>query len=332
MKRLFLLLLAVASLITTRVGAQDTTRVKATEKEIMTVKEDSTKTVVKVGDKDVVTVTEEGTGTVVKVGEDGVIVVDDSYGGDTVKIRIGNRNIKIVDNGNGTSVRTSREPSEKKKVHRKFDGHWGGFEMGINTFHTTDYSLYEGTEFQGYDFFDLNHGKSLTVNINIAETAFSNERKTIGVVTGLGFSFMDFRFDQANRTIAKGPQSPYILEPVMFEKEADKSKFNVVYLTAPLMLEIATPLKLDAHRLTLGAGVIGGLNIGSHTKVKNGSSKDKERGSFNLNPLKYDLTGRIGFGDFCLFANYGMTPLFKTGKGPELVPLTIGISFTNASL
>ena len=51
MKRLFLLLLAVASLITTRVGAQDTTRVKATEKEIMTVKEDSTKTVVKVGDK-----------------------------------------------------------------------------------------------------------------------------------------------------------------------------------------------------------------------------------------------------------------------------------------
>jgi len=324
-----LILLCLSFVIMWNAGAQDTTRVKSTEKEIVTVKDDSTRTVVKVGEKDVVTVTEDSTGTVVKVGDGGIIVVEDQYDGDTLKIRIGNRTIKVVDSEGKTSVKTSREPVEKKKNHGKFNGHWGGVELGVNTFHTSDYSLYETTPHQGDDFFDLNHAKSLTINLNIAEAAFSNDRKTVGLVSGLGFSFMDFRFDQPDHTIVKGSTPTHFLEPLYFEKVADKSKLNVVYLTAPLILEIATPLKLNAHRLTLAGGVIGGLNIGAHTKVKYGGSKEKERGSFNLNPLKYELTGRIGLGEFCFFANYGMTPLFRDGKGPELVPLTIGISFPN---
>jgi hypothetical protein len=71
------------------------------------------------------------------------------------------------------------------------------------------------------------------------------------------------------------------------------------------------------------------LNIGSHTKIKYTGTKDKDRGNFNISPLKYALTGRIGLGDVCLFANYGMTPLFRDGKGPRLMPLVVGISFPN---
>ena len=65
--------------------------------------------------------------------------------------------------------------------------------------------------------------------------------------------------------------------------------------------------------------------------IKTDDGKTKDRNSFHINPLKYEWTGRIGLGELSLFANYGMTPLFKDGKGPELVPMTIGIAFPSFS-
>ena len=95
------------------------------------------------------------------------------------------------------------------------------------------------------------------------------------------------------------------------------------------MLEVKTPLRMGGSRLYLAGGVIGGINLGAHTKYKYNKDKEKYRSNFNLSPFKYELTGRIGFGDFCVFANYSLSPLFKDGKGPELYPLMIGISFPN---
>ena len=183
--------------------------------------------------------------------------------------------------------------------------------------------MYNGTY---GEFFDLNPGKSLTWNLNFAEWAFKNERKTFALVTGLGFSFMDYTFDQSI-TIEKdmGMIYPVDLDP----NGLKKSKLTVTYLTAPLMLEIKTPLKMGSSRLYIAGGVIGGLHIGPHTKYKYRNDKEKNKGNFHLNSFKYDITGRLGFGDFCVFANYSMTSLFKDGKGPELFPLMVGISFPN---
>lgn len=44
---------------------------------------------------------------------------------------------------------------------------------------------------------------------------------------------------------------------------------------------------------------------------------------------RFDLTARVNFGDLGLFVNYSLTPLFKDGKGPELYPMMVGISFPN---
>ena len=285
-------------------------------------------TAVKVMKKNVVTVAENSDKTQVKVGENRGVEVVTNQRGDTTSIRIGNRNFDVIDNHAGTRIHVTREKPEKRKNYGKYNGHWGGFEMGVNTFHTSDYSAYAGTTFG--EFFDLNHAKSLTVNINFAEYAFSNERNTIGLVTGLGLNMMDYRFDQP-MTVTKDTESGMIV-PVYLESTGfKKSKLNVTYLTAPMILEVATPLRFNQHRLTLGAGVIGGLNIGSRTKIKTDDGKTKDRRNFNINPLKYELTGRVGLGELTLFANYGMTPLFRDGKGPELVPLTIGVSFPNVS-
>jgi hypothetical protein len=308
MKRITLLLIC-SLIVTSAYAQQDTTSVKVIKKNVVTVTEDMDK-------------------TQVKIGEDRGVEVITNHRGDTTSIRIGNRNFDVIDNREGTKIHVTRESREKRKKYGRFNGHWAGFEMGVNTFHESDYSLYDG---MGYgEFFDLNHAKSLTININFAEYTFSNDRNTFGLVTGLGLNMMDFRFDQP-MTLTKESSSGLLL-PVELDSDGfKKSKLNVTYLTAPIILEIATPLKYKQHRLTLGAGVIGGVNVGSRTKIKTGDGKTKDRRNFNINPLKYDLTGRIGLGELCVFANYGMTSIFEEGKGPQLVPLTIGISFPNVS-
>lgn len=308
MKRITLLIV-LALMISEGYAQEDTTTVKVAKKNVVTVVEDSEK-------------------VQVKVGENRGVEVITNQRGDTTSIRIGNRNFDVIDSRNGTKVHVTREPREKRKNYGKFNGHWGGIELGINTFHTSDYYLYEG---MGYgEFFDIHHPKSLTFNFNFAEYAFSNERNTFGLVTGLGFSSMDFRFDPPT-TVVKEPGSGMLIPIDLESTGLKKSKLNVSYLTVPMMLEFVTPLRMNQHRLTLGGGVIGGLNIGSRTKIKTSDGISKERRNFNINPFKYELTGRIGLGELCIFANYGMTPLFKDGKGPELVPLTVGISFPNVS-
>lgn len=283
---------------------------------------------VKVMKKNVVTVIEEEGKTQVKVGNDhGVEVITDDWG-DTTHIRVGRRTFKVIEGGNGTYVRIDKEERQKQWTG-SFNPHWAGLEFGMNMFHKSDYSAYTNIEpAVPENFMDLHYGKSVTVNLNFAEWAFKNEAQNFGLVTGLGFSFMDFTFDR-DITIAK-QENTGLLIPVSLDPEGlKKTKLNVTYLTAPLMLELKTPLRMGSSRLYLAAGVIGGVNIGSHTKYKYPNDKEKSRSNFNLNPFKYDLTGRIGFGDFCVFVNYGMTPMFKENLGPELHPVTFGFSFPN---
>lgn len=276
--------------------------------------------------KNVVSVIDGKNGTRVVLGDTLGIEVVTTQKGDTTTIRIGRRNVEIVEKGGNTRVEMSREPKVSRPVKRKFNGLWGGFELGINTLHTVDYDLYSGTSYGR--FFEIDHPKSLSVNINFAEYAFSNESNTVGLVTGLGISMMDYRFSDPI-TVKRSDNPNYLIPVVLSDAGLVKSKLNVAYLTAPMMLQVATPLKYKQHRLTLGGGVIGGVNIGSHTKIKSETGKTKERRNFNVHPVKYDLTARVGLGEVSLFVNYAMTPVFTEGKGPLIQPLTAGITILN---
>lgn len=306
MKRLFSIILC--SILAVTLSAQtDTTKVGTKSKNVVTVIEDGEKVQVKVGN------------------ERGVEVITDDWG-DTTHVRIGRRTFRVIEGGNGTYVRFDKEERQKNRTG-SFNPHWAGLEFGMNMFHQSDYSLYYNQEVP-QDFMDLHYGKSITVNLNFAEWAFKNEANNFALVTGLGFSFMDFAFDQPITVEKAGGDG--IIMPVGLEPDGlKKTKLNVSYLTAPLILEIKTPLRMGHSRLYLAGGIIGGVNIGSHTKYKYRNDKEKSRSNFNLNQFKYDLTGRIGFGDFTVFVNYGMTPLFKEGRGPELHPVTFGFSFPN---
>ncbi|MCK5730777.1 MAG: hypothetical protein KAH68_06865 [Draconibacterium sp.] len=288
-------------------------------------------TEVKILKKNIVTVVEDNDAVYVKVGNDrGVEIITDDWG-DTTEIRMGRRTYKVIEGNNGTHVKVEKSVKEKH-WGGSFNPHWAGLEVGMNMFENSNYSIYNGTEYEQFgEVFDLRSGKSLTWNLNFAEFAFKNKRKTFGVVTGMGISFNDYAFDLP---VTMEKEDGYgMIVPVNISEEnssVKKSKLHVNYLTVPLILEVKTPLRMGSSNLYLAAGAIGSLYIGSHTKFKyyNGN-KEKLKSNYHINQWKYDLTGRIGFGDFCVFANYSMTSLFKDGNGPEIHPLMIGISFPN---
>lgn len=237
---------------------------------------------------------------------------------DTAIVRIGKKEVKVIGHEGGTEIMWGKDKHKKDKSG-KFEGHWEGIEFGFNGLDKPDYSLY-GTK----DFMSLNQGKSMEFDFNFYELNIGLAKSYVGLVSGMGLSFNNYRLENPF-TIQKGTN---MTEPVLLGYDnLSKTKLAVSYLNVPLLLEFQIPVNQNEGRLFVNAGLIGGVKIGSHTKVKYGDTKDKDRSGFNLNSFKYDATARIGYKDISLFAKYSLTPLFQSGKGPELTPFTIGISF-----
>jgi hypothetical protein len=110
----------------------------------------------------------------------------------------------------------------------------------------------------------------------------------------------------------------------------DKSRLRTYYITVPLLLEFQSKASRRSQRAYFSAGVIGGLNIGSNTRVvyRDNSRKyrDKVKDDYYLSPFRYGLTIRTGYRSLNLYANYYPTGLFQENRGPELYPVAVGFS------
>jgi len=267
--------------------------------------------------------------TRVTLGEDEVLIIEES--GDTVRVRLGSRGISIVEGENGTQVKVLDmddfpEKSTRPKSKR-FRPHFAGLEVGLNNYVTPDFSMTLPLEDR---YMDLNTGRSWNWNLNIIDYGFGLGTDKVGIVSGLGFEFINYNFNGQN-SIRKDPITGEIVEYIPdYAGNITKSKMNITYLTAPLLLEFQIPV--PKKRIIISAGVIGGLKLWSNTKIKytvNGEkSKEKAKGDYNLSPLRWGLTARVGYRALGFYANYYVTPLFKSDLGPELNPFAVGLSFT----
>jgi len=266
--------------------------------------------------------------TKVTLGENEILIVEEN--GDTVRVVLGSRGISIVEGEDGTEIKVMEMddlPGTRNKTRKKrFRPHFAGLEVGLNNYVTPDFSLTLPSE---DSYMDLNTGKSWNWNVNIIDYGFGLGTDKVGIVSGLGFQFINYTFDGQN-SIRKDPISGAIGEYVPdYEGNITKSKMNITYLTAPLLLEIQIPAR--KKRIYISGGVIGGLKLWSNTKIKytvsGEKSKEKAKGDYNLSPLRWGFTARVGYKALGFYANYYMTPLFKKDLGPELYPFDIGLAF-----
>ena len=237
-----------------------------------------------------------------------IVVVTD----DTVKVNLGQHDYVISDNG----VKISKH--DKKP---KFNGHWAGFDLSVNGLMNADLNIENPA---GYPYLDLNYNKSFGVNINFFEQNINLYNQHLGLVTGLGLTWNNYRFTKNVVLTEDGKLGgDFDTDP---SKNYEKSKLMVASLRVPLLLEYQTNSKLKANSFHISGGVVGSARTWSHTKVKVDGSKVRNKGDFYINPFRADAMATIGWGVINLYGTYAITEMFRHNKGPEVYPFEIGIT------
>lgn len=208
----------------------------------------------------------------------------------------------------------------------EFEGHWAGVEVGMNGFTNADYSIYSPDEM---NFLNSDLIRSNTLNLNILQYSkgIQQNRKTIGLVTGVGLSFQSYRLDN-NTTITTDETRKVHPENLYFDSN-QKSKLSSLYLEVPLLLEFQIPVVNQLNHIYLSAGIMGAKRIETHTKVKYRKEGKREKlkspGDYSILDYKVAATLRIGYRWINLYATYDLIPLFENHKGPVLYPYSVGI-------
>lgn len=284
---------------------------------------------------------------------------NESHSGDTVNVNVGSVKVQVIDGDSTIVVVGSRRivVDEKGgvKIERdkkfKFNGHWAGFELGINGLLTPDFDM---SYPPALGFLDQRMEKSINVNLNFYEQNIRlNKKGNIGLVSGLGLTWNNYRFGNNVMLANENNQfKGYYMEGISVKK----SKLVNTYLTLPLYLEFQTTSNKKKESAHFAAGVVAGWRFSSHTKTyflesnKEYLLRDpsivnslpevmrspaastrnivKEHDSFQQTPFKLDASVRMGWGIVNLYANYALTPMFVKDRGPELYPFAVGITLS----
>jgi len=255
---------------------------------------------------------------------------------DTTNIRFKRKTVKIIEDDGETQIFVKKHKKNDDwdwfwEDDNDFKGSWTGFSMGLSNFVDKDFSLSRDAAEQ---YMDLNTGKSWNMNINFAQYSLNLINNKVGLVTGLGLEWNFYRFD-GDYSIQENPTDGQIeevdLSVIQPTWSIEKSKFSTTYATLPLLLEFHSS-SYQHSGVVFSAGAIGGIKLGSNTKIvykeSGDKNKDKTKDDFNLSPFRYGVHARIGIGDWLIYGTYYFTPLFEKDKGPELYPLSVGFALS----
>jgi|688.fasta_scaffold02680_21 hypothetical protein len=250
---------------------------------------------------------------------------------DTTRITLGKKKIIIIEDENGNKEEQEVEIeipevpqfpdlSNKPKKH-KVKTIYKGFEMGMNSYMAKPFDTFSPRNNQ----LEPEYGRSIQLNLNPFEYSLKLYKNYVALTTGLGFTFNRYMFDKNFSLVADVDTFGVVQDTISFRKNMLKAS----YLSIPLMLQFNTHHK-NSKSFHFAFGIVQSLKLGSRTKqvwnVSNSKQKDIEKDNFNLNPFRTVATVRVGYGNFNLFAEYGLTTLFRNNRGPELYPFSVGIT------
>ena len=201
------------------------------------------------------------------------------------------------------------------KRHKSFNGHWEGFEVGLDNWVNNDFKFALNDENRG---FELVPEKSWVFSLNFLELDIPFGEYN-GLVTGVGTTWNLYRFRE-EVILSEDTDGVIIADP--HPGDYDKNKLMLWYMNVPLLYEFQIPVNRDEVHFSFG--VLGSLKLMSKYTTKIDGSKTKDKSDFQIPGFKYGLTFRVGYKFINLFANYDMTPLFKENRGPELYPVSVG--------
>lgn len=161
---------------------------------------------------------------------------------------------------------------------------------------------------------------------------------------GGGIDWYNFKLENDNVQIFQGDDNVEFIE--ISDVNAIKSKLTVNYINVKLvpMLDFSygrrlakemgnRSVKITRYKkqgFRIGAGIYGGYRLSSYSKFVYKESGDREkehiRKSFYLNNWRYGVRVQMGYKGVDVFMTYDLNELFREGRGPELNPITFGIT------
>ncbi|QZT36064.1 PorT family protein [Halosquirtibacter xylanolyticus] len=208
----------------------------------------------------------------------------------------------------------------KKSSKEEFEARWSLIDIGLNTLNNTSYGMYPVSN----DFMDIDNNKSIEFAINFCKLSIGLSRfnPRIGLMTGLGITWNNYRFNQPYTIKDENG----MVQPLALDDDGlIKSKLVSSYLSIPLMFQYKLRIPNSMTPIVFSAGVTGEIKLGSHTKIKTSSGKQKDHDDFQLVPFRYSYTGRISYGLISVYFKYYQPNLFQSDKGPQTTPMTFGI-------
>jgi Outer membrane protein beta-barrel domain len=151
-----------------------------------------------------------------------------------------------------------------------------------------------------------------------------NKSGNFGFGAGLGFMSQNVHTDAFIDT-ASGVT---VLSKIPDSLDYKLNKLSLNFITAALEIRLRSNENKSINRFKISLGMTAGYLLQSHTKYEDKYGKRKGYAIENLNKFQYGLTCRIGYGRIAASAYYSLVNVFESGKGPELTPYSIGLSFT----
>lgn len=154
--------------------------------------------------------------------------------------------------------------------------------------------------------------------------------KGVSFAGGLGISSENLYLKDAYVPNVKSDSIAFAKVP--FGVNAQRSKVNVTYIDIPLEIRYVTENKM---RFTLGMKF--GFVIDSKTMYKGDAFNEegklgygtqvKYKGVNQLESTRFGVQARVGYKWVHAYAYYSLNKLFVADKGPEVYPISLGITF-----
>lgn len=187
-------------------------------------------------------------------------------------------------------------------------------ELGFNLPMGVDYGAYPaGTK----EFFDIRGGKSIHFSTLLAGLNFElGKRRQFDLSTGLQYTVDNFRL--SDNSIVLRREDGRIM-PATLDKPADKSKLRITSLGIPVHFTYQATRYLELSVAGYFDFTMGANSIYKKPKVKESLS--------GVNLFRFGVGGFVTYHGVGVYVRYSVTPLFRSGIGPEVRPLSLGLFF-----
>ncbi len=165
---------------------------------------------------------------------------------------------------------------------------------------------------------------SMGINVyRMIDIPFTNH---FGISIGLGFSSQNFHHNGQFITYLKTDGTEFTtIEPLPSGYDYRRNKLSLNYFDLPFELRFRSK---DKPRFNVYPGVKIGYLFNAHTKTIDNSGKYKNYNIPNLDPIRYGVSLRMGWGrNLHIYTYYQLSSIFKKNRGEMINPFSIGFTF-----